>query len=119
MVYGHVKHVGNAFAIVAFAVTHLARNHYVWQEVHLYSLVAVATTCLAASPFHIEREASWLVSTNFSFWKRHEERAYVGEYACVSGWVRSWRATERRLVNVHYLVYIVNAFNGPVGHRFL
>ena len=63
LVDGHIQHVGNALAliahlkrlaVVAFAVTYLARNHHIGQEVHLYGFVTVALARLAATALHVE-----------------------------------------------------------------
>ena len=120
LIYRHVEHVGNrfslvshfeSFAIVALALTNLARHHHVGQEVHLYSLVAISATSLASSALHIKRKSARLVATNLSFGQTNEKAANVGEHACICGRIASWSSAERTLVYVHHLIYIVQSLD--------
>ena len=94
----------------------LARHLYVGQEVHLDGLIAIAAAGLAASSFHVKREAPGFVAADFSFRQSHEERAYVGKDTRIGGRIRAWRAPQGRLVDVDHLIYIFQSFDGVVGH---
>ena len=128
LVDGHVEYIGDTlalvaylqgFTIVSFAVAYLAWHVDIRQEVHLDGLVAVALAFLASAALHVEGESTRLVTTNLSFRQTHEEGTDVGEYACVCGWVAARRATNWTLVYVHHLIYIVDALDAVVWHRFL
>ena len=98
-------------------MTYLARYHHVGQEIHLDGLVAIAATGLTASTFHVEGEPAGLVATYLGFRKIDEELADVREYAGISCRVAAGRTANGALVDIHHLVYIVDAFNLLVRHR--
>ena len=122
----HVQHIGNGLAfeahlerltVVTFSMTYFARYHHVGQEIHLDGLVAIAATGLTASTFHVEGEPAGLVATYLGFRKIDEELTDVREYAGISCRVAAGRTADGALVDIHHLVYIVDAFNLLVGHR--
>ena len=128
LVDSHIQYVGNALAlvahlqclaVVAFAVAHLARHKNVGQEVHLDGLVAIALARLAASALDVEGESARLITTNLGFGQGHKQRAYVGEDAGIGSRVGTGRTTERRLVDINHLIYIIKAFHPVVWHRLL
>ena len=125
LVDGHVEHVGYGFSLVAhlerlavvtLAVTDLAGNHHVGQEIHFDAFVAIAATDFAPSALHIEREAARLVAADFCLGKVDEQRADVGEHAGIGGRVGAGSAADGCLVHIHHLIYIIYAFHGIVGH---
>ena len=128
LIDGHVQHVGYALAFIAhlqslavisLAVANLTGHHHVRQKIHLYRAITVALARLAAPSLHVEGEASRLISAHFGFRQTHEERSDVAEHTRVGGRIRSWRASQWRLVDVHHLIYIVYAFHAVIRHRLL
>ena len=128
LIDGHVEYVSyrlsfktylQRFPVVSLAVTFFARHLDIRQEVHLNGLIAVAATRLATSPFHVEREASGLVATNLCLGQIDEEVSDIREYPRISSRIRTWRPTNRTLVDVHYLVYIFQSLDAFVWHRCL
>ena len=96
-------------------MTLLAGHLDVGQEVHLDGLVAIAATRLAATALHIEREAAGLVATNLGFGQVDKQRADVGEDTRIGGRIRTWRATNRCLVDVDHLVDMLQTLDTVVG----
>ena len=128
LVDGHVQHIRNAlaaephlqrFSFVALSVTFLTRYIHIGQEVHLNGLVSVTGAGLAASAFHVEGKASWLVAAYLGFGQFHKEVSDVVEYACISGGIASRRPAKGRLVHVHHLVHVLQPLNGFIVQRIL
>ena len=126
LIDGHVEHIRYAFtsepdleclSVVSLASTFLAGNEDVGQEVHLDGAVSVASTSFATAAFHVEGEASRLVTSDSSLRKFDEELAYVGKDICVSGWIGARCTAKRTLVDVDYLVDILQSLNGAIGQR--
>ena len=125
---GHVQHIGNGFsleayfqrlAVVSLAVTHFARYEYIGQEVHFNGLVAVSTASFASASRYIERKASRLIATDFRFRKIDKQVADVREDTRIGGRIRTGCASQWRLVDIHYLVYIFQSLDAIVGQRVL
>ena len=123
----HVEDVGyrfsfeayfDGFAIIAFSVAYLARNQHIRQEIHFYGLVTVSVACLASASGHVERKASGFVAADFSFGEVDEQGPYVGKYACICCRIRTWRSSERRLVDGYDLVDILQPYDFAIGKRF-
>src|SRR4051794_13719466 len=96
-------------AVVAGAVTDLARHVDVGQEVHLDLDRAVARARLAATALDVEREAALEVAPHLGLRRRGEELADVVEDACVRRGVAAGRPADGRLVDVDHLVALVAA----------
>ena len=88
----HVKHITDALAFVAnfqrftveaLTLTSLAVHVNIWQEIHFNDAKTTTFTSLTASAFHIERETSWLVATNFAFRKVGKKLSYLGPYTSI------------------------------------
>src|SRR6476659_426497 len=116
----HVEHVGDRLvleldlqrlAVVALALAHVAGDVDVGQKVHLDLDHAVALAGLAAPALDVEGEAAWLVAAHLCLWELGEPFADRGEGAGIGGWVRAWRAPDRRLVDVDDLVEMLEAFD--------
>ena len=124
----HVKHIENALsleldleglAVVAAPVADFARNVYVRKEVHLDLDDAVAAAGLAASALHIEAEPALAIASDLRLGKVREQIAYMSEHTGIRRRVRSRRPSDRRLVDVDDLVYILDARDGLVLSGFL
>ena len=100
-------------------MTLLARHEHIRQKVHLDSAVAAALACLAASALHVEREAPRLVAAYLRLGQIDEHGTYVVKHAGICSRIGAWRATNRRLVYIHHLVYIIYTLDTVVGHRLL
>ena len=112
----HLEHFGDVLAlvvhaqrvaVVALAVAHLAVDVHVGQEVHLDLDRAVARARLAAPALDVEAEPAGLVPAHLRLARLAEERADAVEDARVGRRVRARRAADRRLVDVHDLVEVV------------
>ena len=124
----HVQHFGDGLAlvvhlqglaVVARAVADLARHVDVGQEVHLDLDGAVARARLAAAALDVEREAARLVATDFGLGGGREQGADLVEHAGVGGRVGPRRAADRRLVDPHQLVQVVQPGDPGVPARDL
>src|SRR6476620_5169471 len=113
---GHVEHLGDAIALIVHlegfpvvprAVADLARHVHIGQEVHLDLDGAVAGARLAAAALDVEREPARLIPTHLGLGGGGEQRADLVEHTGIRGGVRSWRATDRRLVDADQLVDLV------------
>src|SRR5882757_4837861 len=111
----HVEHVGDRLAleqniqrlaVVALAVADVAGDVDVGQEVHLDLDDAVALAGLAAAALDVEREAAGLVAARLRLRQAGEPLADRREGAGVGRRVGSWRAADRRLVDVDDLVEV-------------
>src|SRR5690606_5520598 len=119
----HVEHLGDRLAlvvdlqrlaVVAGAVAHLARDIGVRQEVHLDLDGAVAGARLAAPALDVEAEPARLVAADLGLGGGREQLADVVEDAGVGGRVGPRGAADRRLVDVHDLVGVLDAEDAGV-----
>src|SRR5690554_2926068 len=126
LVHRHVEHVGDrlaadlhleGLAVVPRALADLAGDVDVGEEVHLDLDRAVALARLAAAALDVEREAAGLVAALARLGRPGEEVADLGEDAGVGGWVRSWGAADRALVDLDDLVDVLDAGDASVGAR--
>jgi hypothetical protein len=92
-------------------VADLARHVDVGQEVHLDLDRAVAGARLAAAALDVEREAARLVAAHLRLGRLGEQLADVVEHAGVGGRVGPRGAPDRRLVDVHHLVEVLEALD--------
>ena len=100
-------------------MTYFARHIYIRQEIHFDGLVAVALTFVASSTLYVKGEACRLVASNLRLRKSYEEGSDIGEDSGVGGRIASRRSAYRTLVNIHHLVYQVDALDAVVWHRLL
>src|SRR5229473_1165486 len=114
----HVEDLGDRLALVVHlqgvgvvpgAVAHLAWHVDIGQELHLDLDRAVAGTGLAPAALHVEREAARLVAADLRLGGRREQLPDVIEHAGVGGRVGPGRAPDRTLINVDYLVQVLDA----------
>ena len=75
---------------------------------HLNLDNSIAATSFTASAFHIEAESPFLVSTNFRFIRQCEDISNIIEYASICGRIRARSATDRRLIDVHDFVQMLD-----------
>src|SRR5205085_9141446 len=74
---------------------------------------------LAASAGNVEGKSSRLVAALPRFRQHGIQVANVSEYSGVRGRIRSWRSSDRRLVDLDYLVDALHATDGFVLARVL
>ena len=112
----HIQHIGNrlpfethfqGFPIVAFAMADLTRNIHVGQEVHFNSFITIALAGFATPPTDIEREASRLVTANFSFGQTDKQVTDVRKDSGISGGIGTRSTPQRRLIHIYHLIYIL------------
>ena len=124
----HVEDLGDGLALVVHlerlavvpgAVADLARHVHVRQEVHLDLDGAVTRTRLAAAALDVEREPARLISAHLGLGGRGEQRPDLVEDAGVGRRVGPRRATDRRLVDAHQLVELVEPVDAGVPTRYL
>src|SRR5690606_26118537 len=122
----HLEHLGDVLAlvvhlervaVVALAAADLAVDVDVGQEVHLDLQRAVARARLAAPALDVEAEAPGLVAAHLRLGRLGEEVADAVEHARVRRGVRPRRAADRRLVDVHDLVEVLEARDALVLAR--
>ena len=122
----HVEDLGDRLALVVHleglpvepgALAHLARHVDVRQEVHLDLERAVAGARLAAPALDVEREAAGHVPAHLRLGRAGEQLADVVPDAGVGGRVRPRRPADRRLVDVHDLVQVLEPGDRPVAAR--
>ena len=119
---GHLQHIGDGvalvgdverFAVVALAVADIAGNVHVGQEVHLDLDQAVALAGLTAAALDVEAETSGTVAARTRFRELGKQVAQGREQAGVGRRIGSWRAPDRRLVDVDDLVEQVQSRGSP------
>ena len=123
----HVEDLGDRLALVVHleglpvvpgALAHLARDVDVRQEVHLDLHRAVAGARLAAAALDVEREPARQVAAHLRLGGLGEQLADVVQHAGVGGRVGPRGAADRRLVDAHDLVQLLQAGDRavPAGH---
>src|SRR5262249_8468607 len=114
----HVKHVGNAlalvqngerFRIVALAAAHIAIDPDIGEEVHLDLLLAISLARLAAAAGLVEAEALRLPAAHARLGKLGEKLADEIKDAGIGGRVGTGRIAERVLIDVDDLVDVLQA----------
>ena len=124
LLHGHVQHLGDGavaeldfqrLAVVASSAADLAGDGDVGEELHLNLGVAVALTCLAAPALDVEGEATWSVAPDAGFRERGEQLADGCEGPGVGRGIAAGCAPDGRLVDVDYLVDLVQAGDGVVS----
>src|ERR1017187_2321415 len=110
---------GEGFLIVTAAVTDVAEDVDVGQEVHLDAALALALAGLAASALDVEGEAAGLVSALARLGEHGEEVADCGEDAGVGGGVGARRASDGGLVDLDRLIDLVDADDAAMLAGFL
>src|SRR5206468_2344897 len=106
-------------AIVAFDLADIAGNVDVGQKMHLDLDHSVALAGLAASALDVEREAAGLVAARFGFRQAREPFADGREGAGIGGRIGARRASDRRLVDIDYLVEVLQPLDALVRGRSL
>src|SRR5262245_3524094 len=87
-------------AVVPPSLALLASNVNIRQEVHLDRDHAVALARLAAAALHVEGEAARFVAARAGVGQHGEQLANEREKTGVSRRIRSWRTSNRRLVDL-------------------
>ncbi len=102
------------FPVVTPALTDLARNVDIGQEVHLDLHQPVALTRFAPPAFDVEREPARPVATQLGLREIGEQLANGREQPRVGRWVGPRRAADRALVDVDHFVDVVEPFDSIV-----
>ena len=105
--------------VVAEPLAVLAGDVDVGEEVHLDRDDAVPLAGLAASPFHVEREATGPEAARLRVGHHRKQIPDEGEKARVGRWVRSGRPADGRLIDLDHLVERGDAVNLVVSARFV
>src|SRR5262249_26035829 len=71
----------------------------------------------ATSAFDVERKAARFVTTFTRFRQHRIELAQRCEQSGVGGRIRSWRPTDRRLIDLDYFIDVFESFNGFIWSR--
>ena len=96
LIDGHIENIRDTLAsethlerlpVVTLPSAFLARHKDIGQEVHLDSAIAVASASFASAAFHVERESTWLVTSDASLGQFDEKLANIGKNVCISGWI--------------------------------
>src|SRR6202041_1297041 len=103
------KFYGERFLVVTAAVADLALYVDVGHEVHFNAPLAVALTGFAAAASDVEAEAARLVAALARFGQHGEQIADGGEYLRVGCRIGAWRAADRRLIDAHDFVQLLDA----------
>src|SRR6266542_1432158 len=115
---GQVENVGDAqaaeshlerLAIISLSLADVAGNVDVREEVHFDLHQSVAFARLTPAALYVEREAAWSIAANFRFRHFCEQPANRREQPGVCRGIRSWRATDRALVDVNDLVEVLES----------
>ena len=96
-------------AVVALAVTDLARHIHSGQKLHLDPHDAGSLAGLASAARDVKAESSRLVAAGFGLGQAGKERAQLAEQVGVGGRVRARCAADRRLVDIDHLVEVLDA----------
>ena len=121
---GHVEHVGNAlafvayfqsFAVVAFAVADFAVDIHIGKEVHLNGAYSGTFAVFAAASTHIEREPAGFVAADAGTGELGEERADVVEDANIGGGIAARSAADGRLVDFNNFVDMLDTRDAFIG----
>ena len=95
----------------------LTGDKHVGQKVHLNRLIAVPFASLTTSAGDIKRETPRLITTHFRFRKLHKKVADIRKDTGISGRITARRTSDRRLVHIDDLIYIINSFNRFIRQR--
>ena len=126
VLHGHLQHFVNVlalvahvqgFAVVAFALTHIAGHVDVRQEVHLDFADPVALTGLTAAAFDVEAEASGLIAARARFLGARKQLSHRREDTRVGGRVGARCASDGALIDVDTLVDVLQALQRAVRRR--
>ena len=90
-------------------MAHFAGNVHVRQEVHFDLQSAVALAGFTASALHIEGETARTVASYLRFLCFREQLTNRIPHARIRRRVRTWRTTDRRLINVDNLIEMLEA----------
>ena len=107
------------FPVVAFALTVVARDIDVGQEMHLHLDQSVALTGFAAPTPHVERKAPDLIATGARLGCAGKEFPDRGEKTGIGGRVGSGCAPDGALVDVNNFVKLVQARDALMRRRLL
>ena len=113
-----VQHL-EGLAVVPGPVAHLAGHVDVGQEVHLDLQRAVALARLAPAALDVEAEAARLVAAHLRLLRIGEQVPDLVEHARVRRRIRPRRAADRRLVDLHQLVQLIQALHAGMAPRHL
>ena len=129
LLHRHIQHIIDAFSfvfylqslpVIPFSVTYLAGHVHIRQEMHFNFDNAVSAAGLAAAALYIEAEAAFFVSPGFGVSGGGKQIPDHIEHAGIGGRIRPGSAANGGLIDVDYLVQLLqspNAFmlsgNGP------
>ena len=125
LLHRHIQHIadGLAFvddlqslAVVAPAQAGFTFDLYVGQEVHLDHAHAGTTAGLAAAAFDVEGKPPGFIPPDFGFGQIGEDLSDVGEDTGVGRWIRTRGAPDGRLVDLNYLIHMLQPLEFLVGH---
>jgi len=129
-VHGHFQNVVNALAlvfhlqgltVVPLALTHVAGDVHVGEEVHLDEVGAVAAAGLASAALYVEGEAAVLVAPGLGLGGGGKHGTDLPEHPRIGGGVGAGGTPDGRLVDLDHLVDVLSAQNllvlpGNDGH---
>src|SRR6202022_2008137 len=88
-----------------------ARHIHIGEKIHLDAAQAVALARFAAPALHVEAEPAGAIAPLARFGQHGEQFADGSEYAGVRRWVRTRRASDRRLIDFDDLVDLRGSFD--------
>src|SRR5262245_4035436 len=97
-------------AVETLALTRIALDVHIGEEVHLDFQCAVPLAGLTAAAFDVETEATRLVPTHPRFRHLGKQLTDAIEQPCIGCWIRTWCPPNRRLINVNHLIKVLYAF---------
>ena len=122
----HIQHIANRFAlktdfkrfaVIAPAIAFVAMDIYIGEEIHFDHFHSGTFTLFATPPFYIKRESTRFVTPYFCFGQKCKKIPDIGENTCISDRVRAGRTSNRRLIDLHHLVNMLNTLNRSVSKR--
>src|SRR6185437_2872980 len=109
---------GKRLRIVALAAADFAGDVDIRKEIHFDAALPIALAGLAAAALDVEAEAPGLISALAGFRQHGEKLANGAENAGVSGGIGARGAADGGLVNLNYLINVLDAFDGAMPGRF-
>ena len=114
----HIKYVRNCFAavsnfqsftIIPFALAYLAWNIHIGQKMHLYLYYTITAAGFATSAFNVKAESTVCISVHFRIGRHCEHFTDKVKNAHIGCGIASRRPADRRLINIDYLIKILNS----------
>ncbi len=107
------------FLVITSAVADITRNIDIRQKMHFDFYHTVTATILATATLNIERKPPLLESAHLRFRQAGEQVANISEHSGIGCRIRTRTASDRRLVDIDYLIKMFKSRNALVGKRFM